>query len=71
MINKFVIVISLWLIAIVGITIFLSVETKLIGFRIAAMVVAIILFSINALHISLRIRKALRLQPKQAKKLNR
>ncbi len=54
-----------------GINIFLGYETSLFGFYIAAIVLATILLVINALHISLHIRNALHIQPKQAEKTQR
>lgn len=69
-INKFVIVISLWLMAIIGINVFVGYETGLFGFHVVAILVATILLAINALHISLRVHQALRIQPKQAERIN-
>lgn len=69
--NKFIVIISLWLLAIIGVNIFIGYRANIVGFHIAAIIVAIILLTINALHISLLTRKALRIQPKQAENVNR
>lgn len=69
--NKFIVIISLWLLTIIGVNIFIGYRANIVGFYIAAIIVAIILLTINALHISLLARKALRIQPKQAENVNR
>lgn len=69
--NKFVIVISLWLLVIMGANIYIGYRANLFGFHIAAIIVATLLLSLNALHISLLVRKAIRIQPKQAENVNR
>ena len=71
MINKFVVIVSLWLLAIMGVSLFIGYRANIVGFNIAAIVLAIILVSINALHISLLVSKVIRIQPKTAKNINR
>ena len=70
-VNKFVVVISLWLLAILGISAILAVKTSLLFFNIMALVSAIILCLGNALFLSLNIRKALRIAPDMKEKYNR
>lgn len=70
-VNKFVVVISLWLLAILGISAILAVKTSLLFFNIMALVCAIILCLGNALFLSLNIRKALRIAPDMKEKYNR
>lgn len=70
-VNKFVVVISLWLLAILGISAILAVKTSLLFFNIMALVSAIILCLGNVLFLSLNIRKALRIAPDMKEKYNR
>ncbi len=70
-VSKFIVILSLWLLAIMGVNIFIGYRANIVGFHIAAIVVAILLLSLNALHISLLVRKALHVQPKQAENVNR
>lgn len=70
-INKFVVILSLWLLAIMGVSLFIGYRANIVGFHIAAIILAIILVTINALHISLLVRKVIHVQPKTAKNINR
>ena len=71
LVNKFVVVISLWLLVILVINVILAMRTSLLFFNIVAMVSAIILCLGNALFLSVSIRNALRIAPKQKEKYNR
>ena len=70
-VNKFVVVISLWLLVILGISAILALKTSLLFFNILALVSAIILCLGNALFLSVSIRNALRIAPTQKENYNR
>lgn len=65
MINKFQIVITLWLAMIIGVVTVIGYKTGINGFYIASLILAAILFAFNALLLSLHIRKAWHIQPSQ------
>ena len=71
LINKFNLIINLWLAVIIGVTTIIGYKTGLNGFLVASLVLAISLLMFNALLISLHIRKAIRIQPSQEEKFNR
>ena len=70
-INKFYIVINLWLAVIIGVTTVIGYKTGLNGFYVASLALAISLLMFNALLFSLHIRRAIRIQPSQKEKFNR
>lgn len=70
-VNKFQLVITLWLAAIIGVTTFIGYKTGISGFYIASLIIASILFALNALFLSLQIRKAWHIQPSQKENLYR
>lgn len=71
MINKFNLIISLWLTAIIAVLTIIGFKTGIKELFIASLVLLAILMLSNALFISLHIRKAWRIQPSQKEKFNR
>ena len=69
--NKINLIISLWLAVIIGVTTIIGYQTEIREFYIASLVLAIILLALNALFLSLYIRKAWRIQPSQQENFNR
>ncbi len=70
-VNKFVVVISLWLLAMIVLSTILALRTSLLVFTFVALVLAILLFLLNASFLSFKMYRALRITPKQEENYNR
>ena len=69
--NKLIIIFSLWLLAFMGLCLYIAAKTNILAFYIAAGVFAAINLTVNALFLSLRFYKVLHIAPKQEEKYNR
>ena len=71
LINKFIIVLTLWLLTMMGISIYVGYRVEVMAFNYIALSLALIIIAVNALFLSLRFHKALHISPKQKEKYNR
>ena len=69
--NKFIIIFSLWLLAFMGLSLYIAFKTNYLAFYIAGGVFAGINVIVNALFLSLRFHRALHIAPKQEENYNR
>ena len=71
LINKFVVILTLWLLAIAGINLYIGYRIEVVALMYVALGIAILTFVVNALFLSLRFIRALHISPKQKEKYNR
>ena len=69
--NKLIIIFSLWLLAFMGLSLYIASKTNILAFYIVAGICAGLTLASNALFLSLRFHKALHIAPEQEKKYNR